>query len=236
MVGEHGDLLAGLVHVLQAVQGDGFALGHGRLLACGRSGPRDGRGKGAECRLCPMTLTELRYLVAVARELHFGRAAEVCAISQPALSMQIREMEAVLGSDLFERGARQVRLAFPQAVGIFVLPPSLDELERRLRGRRARTRRPRGARASDCAQRSLLAGEADQRGQRVDGGHGDLEVVAHGPVRFAHQLADLAQVALRQCRRQQLAGRCLACSWRSEKDKSVDACVKCVLNILPALW
>lgn len=57
-----------------------------------------------------LTLKQLRYFDALARHGHFGRAAEICAISQPALSMQIREMEAVLGSELFERGARQVRL------------------------------------------------------------------------------------------------------------------------------
>ena len=57
-----------------------------------------------------LTLKQLRYFDALARHGHFGRAAEACAISQPALSMQIREMEAVLGSDLFERGARQARL------------------------------------------------------------------------------------------------------------------------------
>lgn len=57
-----------------------------------------------------LTLKQLRYFDALARHGHFGRAAEVCAISQPALSMQIREMEEVLGSELFERGARQVRL------------------------------------------------------------------------------------------------------------------------------
>jgi LysR family hydrogen peroxide-inducible transcriptional activator len=57
-----------------------------------------------------LTLRQLRYFEALARHGHFGRAAEACSISQPALSMQIREMEEVLGSDLVERGARQVRL------------------------------------------------------------------------------------------------------------------------------
>lgn len=57
-----------------------------------------------------LTLKQLRYFEALAQHGHFGRAAEACSISQPALSMQIREMEAVLGSDLFERGVRQVRL------------------------------------------------------------------------------------------------------------------------------
>ncbi|MCF1710218.1 LysR substrate-binding domain-containing protein [Tabrizicola sp. J26] len=57
-----------------------------------------------------LTLRQLRYFAALARQRHFGRAADVCAISQPALSMQIRELEGSLGTELFERGARQVRL------------------------------------------------------------------------------------------------------------------------------
>jgi LysR family transcriptional regulator, hydrogen peroxide-inducible genes activator len=57
-----------------------------------------------------LTLKQLRYFEALARQRHFGRAAEVCAISQPALSMQIRELETTLGAPLFERGAREVRL------------------------------------------------------------------------------------------------------------------------------
>lgn len=56
------------------------------------------------------TLRQLRYFEALARHGHFGHAAEACAISQPALSMQIRELEALLGTPLFERGPRQVRL------------------------------------------------------------------------------------------------------------------------------
>ncbi|MCK7615449.1 LysR substrate-binding domain-containing protein [Roseibium sediminicola] len=57
-----------------------------------------------------ITLKQLRYFEALARHGHFGRAAEACAISQPALSMQIKEMEELLGAPLLERGARQVRL------------------------------------------------------------------------------------------------------------------------------
>jgi LysR family hydrogen peroxide-inducible transcriptional activator len=57
-----------------------------------------------------ITLKQLRYFEALARHGHFGRAAEACAISQPALSMQIKEMEDVLGAPLLERGARQIRL------------------------------------------------------------------------------------------------------------------------------
>jgi LysR family hydrogen peroxide-inducible transcriptional activator len=57
-----------------------------------------------------VTLRQLRYFDALARHGHFGRAAEACAISQPALSMQIREMEEALGGALIERNARQVGL------------------------------------------------------------------------------------------------------------------------------
>ena len=57
-----------------------------------------------------VTLRQLRYFDALARHGHFGRAAEACAISQPALSMQIKEMEEALGGVLLERSARQLAL------------------------------------------------------------------------------------------------------------------------------
>ena len=57
-----------------------------------------------------MNLRQLRYFDALAHHSHFGRAAAACAISQPALSMQIKELEETLGAVLVERGARQVRL------------------------------------------------------------------------------------------------------------------------------
>lgn len=57
-----------------------------------------------------LTLKQLRYFEALARHGHFGRAADSCAISQPALSMQIKELEESLGTALFERSTRQVRL------------------------------------------------------------------------------------------------------------------------------
>lgn len=57
-----------------------------------------------------ITLRQLRYFEAVARLSHFGQAAEACAVSQPALSVQIKELEETIGAKLFERGARQVRL------------------------------------------------------------------------------------------------------------------------------
>ena len=57
-----------------------------------------------------LTLKQMRYFDALARQRHFGRAADACAISQPALSMQIREMERTLGTPLLERGTRGVSL------------------------------------------------------------------------------------------------------------------------------
>jgi LysR family transcriptional regulator, hydrogen peroxide-inducible genes activator len=55
-----------------------------------------------------MTLTELRYIVALARERHFGHAAEVCSVSQPTLSVAVRKLEDELGVTLFERGKTEV--------------------------------------------------------------------------------------------------------------------------------
>ena len=55
-----------------------------------------------------MTLTELRYVVAVARERHFGRAAESCFVSQPTLSVGIKKLEEELGVTIFERSATEV--------------------------------------------------------------------------------------------------------------------------------
>jgi LysR family transcriptional regulator, hydrogen peroxide-inducible genes activator len=57
-----------------------------------------------------ITLRQLRYFDALVRHGHFGRAAEACAISQPALSMQIKELEEALGGVLLERSARKVAL------------------------------------------------------------------------------------------------------------------------------
>ena len=57
-----------------------------------------------------MTLTELKYIVAVARERHFGRAAEACFVSQPTLSLAIRKLEEELGVRIFERSHGEVSL------------------------------------------------------------------------------------------------------------------------------
>jgi LysR family hydrogen peroxide-inducible transcriptional activator len=55
-----------------------------------------------------MTLTELKYIVAVAREKHFGKAAEACFVSQPTLSVAIKKLEDELEVKLFERSANEV--------------------------------------------------------------------------------------------------------------------------------
>ncbi len=85
------------------------------------------------------TLKQLRYLEALAQHGHFGRASEACAISQPALSMQIKEMEEGFGLALFERSARAVRLTgFGEAVleraqDILRAVEELDDLARAAR-------------------------------------------------------------------------------------------------------
>ncbi len=61
-----------------------------------------------------MNLQELRYLVAVDEQRHFGRAAEACFVSQPTLSTQVRKLEGELGVELFERAPRRVT---PTAAG-----------------------------------------------------------------------------------------------------------------------
>jgi LysR family hydrogen peroxide-inducible transcriptional activator len=64
------------------------------------------------------TLQQLTYLVAVDEHRHFGKAAEACFVSQPALSAQIRKLERRLGVTLFERGNRKV---LPTTVGVTVI-------------------------------------------------------------------------------------------------------------------
>src|SRR5690606_35859523 len=55
-----------------------------------------------------MTLTELKYIVAVAREKHFGRAAEACFVAQSTLSVAIKKLEEELGVTIFERGGSEI--------------------------------------------------------------------------------------------------------------------------------
>ncbi|MFN7729152.1 MAG: LysR substrate-binding domain-containing protein [Bdellovibrio sp.] len=57
-----------------------------------------------------MTLSQLRYVVSVARHLSFGRAAQECGIAQPSLSVQIKNLEEEIGTPLFDRNQKGVRL------------------------------------------------------------------------------------------------------------------------------
>jgi len=78
-----------------------------------------------------LTLKHFRYFEAVARYGHFGNAADACAISQPALSMQIKELEETLGVALFERVPRNIRLTnFGEQFALRVrdILQSVDEL------------------------------------------------------------------------------------------------------------
>lgn len=73
-----------------------------------------------------MTLTELKYIVAVATERHFGRAAAHCFVSQPSLSASVKKLEDELGVRIFERGKNEVRVT---AVGEQVVAQARRALE-----------------------------------------------------------------------------------------------------------
>jgi LysR family hydrogen peroxide-inducible transcriptional activator len=87
-----------------------------------------------------VTLRQLRYFEALARLGHFGQAAEACAISQPALSMALRELEAALCAALVERGPRALRLTplgtalADRARDILARVDDLQDLARAARG------------------------------------------------------------------------------------------------------
>lgn len=90
-----------------------------------------------------LTLRQLRYFDAVAHHGHFGRAAEASAVSQPALSMQLRDLEAGLGAALLDRSGRAVRLTpfgeevLTRARAILRQADELDDLARAARDRLA---------------------------------------------------------------------------------------------------
>lgn len=87
-----------------------------------------------------LTMKHLRYFDALRRHGHFGRAAETCAISQPALSIQIKELETMVGSTLVERGGRSIRLTTlgaqfaEKAQSILQSVDELDDLVRASQG------------------------------------------------------------------------------------------------------
>lgn len=91
-----------------------------------------------------MELRHLRYLVAVARELNFSRAAEKLHIAQPPLSRQIRQLEDELGAQLIDRGARPLRLT---PAGQFFYVQAQQLIERLAEVQAATTRIASGRRA-----------------------------------------------------------------------------------------
>ena len=84
-----------------------------------------------------MTLTELKYIVAVAREKHFGKAAEACRVAQPTLSVAIKNLEKELQVKLFERNANEVTVTplgeeiIRQAQSVLEQAESIREIARR---------------------------------------------------------------------------------------------------------
>ncbi|MFO1081574.1 MAG: LysR substrate-binding domain-containing protein [Reyranellaceae bacterium] len=91
-----------------------------------------------------MDLRQLRSFVAVARERHFGRAAERLHVAQPAVSQQIRRLEADLGTRLFERTSRSVELTAAGRALLAGAPEILDRVERLAEATRAVGRSLRG--------------------------------------------------------------------------------------------
>src|SRR6185312_2962972 len=77
-----------------------------------------------------MTLTELKYVVAVAETRHFGQAAERCFVSQPSLSASVKNLEEELGVQLFERGKRGVFLTESGEQIVAQARRALEEAER----------------------------------------------------------------------------------------------------------
>lgn len=90
-----------------------------------------------------LTLKQMRYFEALARHRHFGHAAEACSVTQPALSMQIKELELTLGAPLLERSARQIRLTgfgetfLERASAILRAVDELDDLAQAANGKPA---------------------------------------------------------------------------------------------------
>ncbi|TXM94794.1 LysR family transcriptional regulator, partial [Methylobacterium sp. WL122] len=79
-----------------------------------------------------LSLRDLEYVVAIADEGHFGRAAERCNVSQPTLSVQVRKLEGALGLVLFERSNRRVLMTAPGQIIVRQARAVLAEAQRLL--------------------------------------------------------------------------------------------------------
>src|SRR5690348_6156626 len=84
-----------------------------------------------------MELRHLRYFIAVAEELHFGRAAHRLQMAQPPLSQQIRQLERELGVQLFERTTRYVRLTSAGQALVIPAQKVIDDVDTAIRAAKA---------------------------------------------------------------------------------------------------
>ncbi|MEY9926255.1 DNA-binding transcriptional LysR family regulator [Catenulispora sp. GP43] len=125
-----------------------------------------------DATLIAMELRQLEYFVAVAEELHFGRAAERLHIGQPAVSQQLRRLERELAAELFDRSPRHVRLT---PAGEALLPQARDVLAAVARARTA------VAQAAGARPAPLRIGTSSGLGER-------LEMVLDELVRLAPDL------------------------------------------------
>ncbi len=80
--------------------------------------------------MASMTLTEMRYINALDKTRHFGKAADVCHVSQPTLSVAIKKVEQQIGAPLFERGASEIR---PTPLGELIVAQIKRVLDETLR-------------------------------------------------------------------------------------------------------
>jgi ATP-dependent DNA helicase RecG len=125
-----------------------------------------------------MTLTELKYIVAVARERHFGKAADACYVSQPTLSVAVKKLEEELDVKLFERSANEV---------------TVTPAGRRNRAPGAKRAGAGGQHQGDCQTRQRPAGRAAHAGHHLH--HRPVSAARPGAPDHRAHAADAADAA-----------------------------------------